>query len=53
MIEQLTLSMEPVTAARLLELAHDCANRVQSEDGSSGPSRYGGPIRRYRSKSPA
>jgi hypothetical protein len=52
MIEQLTLSTEPVTAARLHELAHECANWVQSKDDLSGPSRYGGPIRRYCSRSP-
>jgi hypothetical protein len=53
MIEQLTLPTEPITNARLLELAHECANRVPSEDSSLGPSRYGWPIRRYRSRSPA
>jgi hypothetical protein len=53
MIEQLTLPMEPVTTARLLELAHECANQVPSEDSSSGPSRYGRPFHRYRSRSTA
>jgi hypothetical protein len=53
MIEQLTLHSEPVTTAKLLELAHECANRVLSEDSSSEPSRYGRLGRRYRSRSPA